>query len=41
MKIRAFLALVLALLAVSAWVIEPVGSRGHYREGHERGVWQG
>ena len=43
MKIRAFLALALALLAVSACVIEPIGGghRGYYGEGHERGVWRG
>ncbi len=41
MKIRSFFALVLALLAVSACVIEPIGGRGYYGQGHERGVWRG
>jgi hypothetical protein len=42
MKIRALFALVLALLAVSACIIEPGrGGRGYYGEGHERGVWRG
>jgi hypothetical protein len=41
MKIRAFFALGLALLAVSACVIEPMGGRGYYGDRHERGVWRG
>jgi hypothetical protein len=41
MKIRAFFALAVAFLAVSACVIEPVGGRGFYGQGHERGVWRG
>jgi hypothetical protein len=41
-KIRTFFALALALLAVSACIIEPGrGGRGYYGGGHERGVWRG
>jgi hypothetical protein len=43
MNIRTFVALMLALLAVSACVIEPIGGRGYHREGQDygRGVWRG
>ena len=41
MKIHTFIALALTLLAVSACVIEPIGGRGYYGGGHERGVWRG
>ena len=41
MKLRIFCALAFALLAVAGCVIEPVGGRGYYGEGHERGVWRG
>jgi len=44
-NIRMIFALALALLAVSACVIEPIGGRGHYGGGggrdYGRGVWRG
>ncbi len=40
MKIRIFLALALALLAVSACVIEPMGA-GHAHYGDRRGYFNG